>query len=116
MADVHPGTTLGTARDGSILVTGRIPVDRIESIHVESNILSIQASQPVYPALDATTRTMNVGILLPPEVQPAGGKGVVVGIVDTGADFAHLNFRHKDGKTRLLGIWDQNGVSQAGAI
>jgi subtilisin family serine protease len=115
MADVHPGTTLGKARDGSILVTGRIPVDRIESIHVESNILSIQASQPVYPALDATTRTMNVGILLPPEVQPAGGKGVVVGIVDTGADFAHLNFRHKDGKTRLLGIWDQNGVSQAGA-
>src|SRR3546814_2802066 len=37
------------------------------------------------------------------------GRGVVVGIVDYGCDFAHRNFRRADGGTRLLALWDQNG-------
>ncbi|MCI0394339.1 MAG: S8 family peptidase [Chloroflexi bacterium] len=35
------------------------------------------------------------------------GRDVVVGIVDWGCDFAHPNFRQADGRTRLLGLWDQ---------
>jgi subtilisin family serine protease len=38
------------------------------------------------------------------------GRGVVVGVVDWGADFAHPNFRTPDGRTRLLALWDQRGV------
>ncbi|MEM9173054.1 MAG: S8 family serine peptidase, partial [Pseudomonadota bacterium] len=45
-------------------------------------------------------------------MRPAGltetGAGVVVGVVDWGIDFAHPAFL-KDGKTRLLAIWDQRG-------
>lgn len=36
------------------------------------------------------------------------GKGVIVGIVDFGLDFAHPNFIDADGKSRVLAIWDQN--------
>lgn len=36
-----------------------------------------------------------------------GGAGVIIGIVDTGIDFEHLNFRKPNGDTRLLRIWDQ---------
>ncbi len=36
------------------------------------------------------------------------GKGVVVGIIDWGIDFAHPNFRNADGSTRLLALWDQS--------
>jgi subtilisin family serine protease len=42
-----------------------------------------------------------------------GGAGVVVGIVDYGADFAHQNFRTAAGGTRLLSIWDQNSPNSA---
>lgn len=35
------------------------------------------------------------------------GRGVVVGLLDWGCDFAHANFRKADGSTRLLALWDQ---------
>ncbi len=35
------------------------------------------------------------------------GKGVLIGIVDTGIDYTSPVFRNEDGTTRILGIWDQ---------
>lgn len=45
-----------------------------------------------------------------PSAAGLDGRGVVVGIVDYGCDFAHRNFRRADGTTRLLHLWDQNGA------
>ena len=36
-----------------------------------------------------------------------GGKGVIVGIVDTGIDYKHEDFIDDTGKSRILYIWDQ---------
>ncbi|WP_167884648.1 S8 family serine peptidase [Cupriavidus oxalaticus] len=50
------------------------------------------------------------------ERRPAGlqatGRGVVIGVVDWGFDFAHPDFRNDDGSSRILAIWDQRGPSQ----
>ncbi len=35
------------------------------------------------------------------------GRGVVIGVLDWGLDVAAASFRHADGSTRLLGLWDQ---------
>ncbi len=35
------------------------------------------------------------------------GRGVLLGFVDTGIDFAEEVFRNADGSTRLVGLWDQ---------
>lgn len=35
------------------------------------------------------------------------GKGVLVGIVDSGIDIFHPDFRNEDGTTRILELWDQ---------
>lgn len=35
------------------------------------------------------------------------GRGVVVGILDWGFDFAHPAFRNADGSSRILALWDQ---------
>jgi subtilisin family serine protease len=35
------------------------------------------------------------------------GRGVIVGIIDTGIDFRHKNFIKPDGKSRIWRIWDQ---------
>lgn len=36
------------------------------------------------------------------------GKGVLTGIVDSGIDYAHPDFRKEDGSTRIAFLWDQN--------
>ncbi|WP_333645717.1 S8 family peptidase [Lacrimispora sp.] len=35
------------------------------------------------------------------------GRGVIIGIVDTGIDYRHPAFMHHDRTTRILAIWDQ---------
>ncbi len=37
------------------------------------------------------------------------GEGVLIGIVDSGLDFFHGDFRNPDGTTRLAAYWDQAG-------
>ncbi len=36
------------------------------------------------------------------------GRGVLVGIIDTGVDLAHDDFLKPDGATRVLAVWDQS--------
>ncbi len=36
------------------------------------------------------------------------GKGVLVAVIDSGIDYAHLDFRKEDGSTRILALWDQS--------
>ena len=39
---------------------------------------------------------------------PYTGKDVIVGYVDTGADFNHPDFKEVDGSTRIIRFWDQS--------
>lgn len=41
------------------------------------------------------------------------GKGVIVGVVDSGIDWKHADFKRADGTTRLLALWDMTDDSFA---
>ena len=48
---------------------------------------------------------------------PLLGKGVLIGIVDSGIDYENPDFRNTDGTTRILALWDQtiqNGKAPEG--
>lgn len=36
------------------------------------------------------------------------GKGILIGIVDSGVDYFHPDFRNADGSSRILRLWDQS--------
>ncbi len=115
MASTHvqPGAILGETEDRSWVVTGRVPISRLEDVHGDPNVLSLKSSQVIVPQLVATLDAMGVAAGgLPVGVEPEGGNGVVVGIVDFGCDFAHGNFKRADGSTRLLALWNQAGITR----
>jgi subtilisin family serine protease len=48
-----------------------------------------------------------------PEGLGMTGRGIVVGVVDWGFDFAHPDFRKEDGSSRIVALWDQRGGKRA---
>lgn len=114
LSEVRVGDAFGEPVDGTYVVTARIPVSRIEAVRSQPFVMSLKASQPLHPALAATTQEMGCRPGdFPAKTDPKGGKGVVVGIVDFGCDFAHRNFRRADGSTRLIAFWNQSGSQLA---
>ncbi len=44
------------------------------------------------------------------------GKGVILGVIDSGLDFTHSDFRKDDGSTRVLYLWDISRKDVSGII
>jgi subtilisin family serine protease len=116
LSEVRPGATIGDATAaGGAIVTGRIPISRVEFVRRQPFVQSLKAAQRLRKALAATTTEIAAApALLPAGAKTNGGKGVIVGIVDFGCDFAHRNFIAADGKTRVRKIWDQNNNAGTG--
>jgi len=94
--------------DTTWLVTARIPADRIEEIRQQKYVKSLKASQRLRPCLERTLAEIGNGSTALMDGSLArGGKGVIVGIIDFGMDFAHKNFLDENGNSRVLAIWDQ---------
>lgn len=96
-------------RTGDI-ATVLIPLSAVESVSELGCIQYVSASQPMRASMDSARYYSDVadayaGTKLP---QPYTGKGVIVGVVDSGFDFTHPNFYDKEGKTyRIKQVWDQ---------
>ena len=96
------------------IVTGQVAVGDIEQVRANDNVTSLKRATRLLPELEFSVGEMNATrqILessVPTGTSPPTGDGVIVGIVDYGADFQHNNFRNPDGSTRILFLWDQTG-------
>lgn len=51
-----------------------------------------------------------VSCILPVTIRPPylSGRGVLIGIADSGIDYSHPAFRRADGTTRIFALWDQS--------
>lgn len=90
-------------------LTARVPLDRIEEIALSPDVVKIVPSRILKPLLDVSRKSIKAelaesGTGLP---RPVTGSDVIVGIVDTGIDYTHPDFKNPDGSTRILSIWDQ---------
>ena len=107
-SEVFAGADLGATADGAHIVTARVPLNQVARLRQLPYVQSLKASQPLKPTLNATTEEIKAQGDILSFSQGQQGKGVVIGIIDYGCDFAHRNFRHPDGRTRILTLWDQS--------
>lgn len=56
-------------------------------------------------------RIKDIKLGTPPLSQPYDGNGIVVGIIDSGTDFNHPDFKDINGKTRIKYLWDMTKPS-----
>ncbi len=104
------GFDLGTAAGG--IATVFAPVDRLDALAALPGVRRVAPSFPLHPLLDVSVPEVR-GVLAHGATQPpypavgGTGRGVVIGIVDTGIDLTHPDFRNTDGSTRVIAVWDQ---------
>ena len=87
------------------LVTGRVLLKQVEAVKRQPFVDTLQAAERLRP-MDGTAPEETVprtGLEALSRIDGCG-RGVVVGIIDSGCDFAHPRFRQEDGSTRLLEI------------
>ncbi len=99
--------------------TARVPLSRVPLLGALPGVRAVRpANRCRYyldkSAVDADVASVRVSV--PPAFAGQTGAGVLVGLVDSGVDLYHGDFRRPDGSTRLVSLWDQNvdGAHPAG--
>src|SRR5918994_1584435 len=101
-----PRTVKRHPTEGFTIATGSIAVARLPELEHVEHLLTTEASRPMRSELNRSVSEINADDV---HESPAHlkGAGVVVGVIDSGFDVHHQNFRKPDGTTRILAIWDQ---------
>jgi subtilisin family serine protease len=86
-----------------------VPVARMAEVADAPEVRYIEGPRRATPAAPMVTKSVDyVGV---PDVRRSvpsyTGKGVIVGLIDTGIDLTHPAFRSPTGATRILAVWDQ---------
>jgi subtilisin family serine protease len=94
--------------DGAAALIG--PPAAFERLAREPGFSSARLSRPVRLSLDSSLVTIHAPRIRhgnPPHYSGPTGRGVIIGIVDSGVDLFHHDFRRPDGSSRVLAFWDQ---------
>jgi subtilisin family serine protease len=103
------GAIAGTRVDGRM--TARIPKSRLEAVSRLPGVRRIRAATRFQPTLNLSLADARIPMIrsgLPDTTQGLVGQDVLVGIVDTGIDWSHADFKDPGGTTRIAALWDQS--------
>lgn len=89
-----------------------LPKTRIREFAGRSQVEFIELPKRLYFQVN---QGLEAGCIRPVQQrQGLSGKGVLVGIVDSGVDWRHPDFCNADGTSRILRLWDQSGQPEPG--
>lgn len=109
------GGTVYTAYDD--YATALLPVSVLREVSQLDDVKYVEMGAPVHLCLDQARKSTNVNMVhmggseLP---QAYFGTGVVIGIIDTGLQFGHIDFYDGDRvASRIKRVWNQNAIGKA---
>jgi subtilisin family serine protease len=85
-------------------------ISSIKQLSTLKNIARIEYTQHHLQLMSDTAhirnRIKNIKTGLSPLAQPYDGNGVIVGVIDSGTDFNHPDFKDANGNSRIKYLWD----------
>lgn len=87
------------------IITAHFNLSKLSEIAQIDGIEAIQIGMPVYSELDVSADKIRA-----PEARADfgyKGENVVIGLIDSGIDITHEDFKNPNGTTRILFLWDQ---------
>lgn len=99
------GVKVHAAFDGFLIAS--IPDRLIPDIAALNGVRSISLARQLYLCNDSARLFSRVGPLheTVSQVVPLMGEGVIVGVIDTGIDFNHINLCDNEGRTRVRAVY-----------
>jgi len=100
-----------TVSTGTILGM-KIPLTGLLALIASPDVVYVEPAWKTEPKLDVSVPTILADVVHAPPISDIG-ENVIIGAVDTGIDYMHLDFRYdSDGdgfeeSSRILSIWDQ---------
>ncbi len=103
--DAHPAVL------GPHLVALSADVAQLRRLGADPRVESITPRRTFAPLLDKARRAADVdrvqsGKLLD---TPFDGRGVIIGVIDRSFEYRHPAFLDKEGRSRILALWDRSG-------
>jgi hypothetical protein len=100
---------------GYKIATGVIPIESLQSLAGIDHVVVVNAPSPLRPLLNYSAN--EIGALAVHTKSPGGatGKGVVIGMIDSGLEVRHGDFNDDDFKSRIIAVWDQKTTKTDGS-
>lgn len=100
-------------RKGYSIATGVIAYDRLDDLAAIPHVTTVEGPRRMHRELNFSLKEIRATAVHSGPLSRKG-KGVVVGIIDSGIDWRHGSFVDANGKSRILAIWDQMLPFRAG--
>src|SRR5690606_10014454 len=102
-AELEAGGAIILGRVGDI-VAARVPVSAISALSDVAGVQRIEAARNIEALNDEARAASNAAAIA--DDLGLDGTGVVIGVIDTGIDIFHDDFRNADGTTRIAALLD----------
>lgn len=93
--------------------TAIVPIQKIEELSKDEGVKQIAVCPVTINMMDEAKKAIHLNEINESSINFVSsyrGKGVLIGIIDSGFDYTHPNFKDKDGKCRIINVWEQ-GIS-----
>ena len=84
----------------------QIPEPQVDAVATEDTITYMEKPKRLFFEVTEGKRASCI-ITAQTRLPELTGRGTLVGLIDSGIDYTHPDFRNNDGTTRILALWDQ---------